>query len=282
MSDAVVLITGANTGLGLATVKALSTGSKTYTILLGGRNLDKAKAAVEEVRPLISNKSSIEAVQIDIEDDDSIAALAKTIEAKHGRLDVLINNAGTLLPHTNPYSIHNTNLRTGGQFDPQVTAGNLTPREMWNKSWNVNTTSTYLLTSALIPLLLKSTSPRILFITSGTSTLTGHSDPKVFVNKSPEAGWPKKMLFVPAYRASKTGMNMMMLEWERILRNDGVKVWCVSPGYLATGLGVGQEKNKEMGAVDPSVGAELVRSVLEGGHDAETGKVVHLEGVQPW
>jgi hypothetical protein len=31
-------------------------------------------------------------------------------------------------------------------------------------------------------------------------------------------------------------LNMLMREWYRILKNDGVKVWCISPGILATGL----------------------------------------------
>lgn len=45
------------------------------------------------------------------------------------------------------------------------------------------------------------------------------------------------MVPLTAYRSSKTGLNMLMREWVRILRNDGVKVWCLSPGFLATGLG---------------------------------------------
>lgn len=87
---------------------------------------------------------------------------------------------------------------------------------------------------------------------------------------------------IPAYRSSKVGMNMMMREWYRLLKNDGVKVWCVSPGFLATNLGFGKEKLKEMGAIDPSVGAKLVVSVVEGEHDSEVGKVVRAGGPQPW
>jgi NAD(P)-dependent dehydrogenase (short-subunit alcohol dehydrogenase family) len=94
-SETIVLITGANTGLGFATVKALAASSKAqYKILLGGRSIDKARAAAEEARPLLV-ESSIEPVQIDIEDDDSIEALVETIKQKYGRIDVLVNNAGT-------------------------------------------------------------------------------------------------------------------------------------------------------------------------------------------
>ncbi len=80
-------------------------------------------------------------------------------------------------------------------------------REMWNKSWNVNTTSTYILTHTLMPLLLKSSDPRLIFITSGTSTLAETTNTALAVNRSPAEGWPKQSLGVPAYRSSKTGMN---------------------------------------------------------------------------
>jgi NAD(P)-dependent dehydrogenase (short-subunit alcohol dehydrogenase family) len=158
----------------------------------------------------------------------------------------------------------------------------MTYREMWDKSWSVNTTSTFVITHALVPLLLKSSDPRLLFITSGTSTLTNHDNQKLAVNQPPEKGWPKKMLFIPAYRAAKTGMNMMMLEWARILHEDGVKVWSVSPGQLATGLGPGAEVNKKMGAVDPAIGGEFVKDVVEGKRDADAGKAILKDSVQPW
>lgn len=77
-------------------------------------------------------------------------------------------------------------------------------------------------------------------------------------------------------------MNMMMREWYRVLKEDGVKVWCVSPGMLATGLGGDPEAIKKMGGLDPSVGGGIVRGVLEGERDGEVGKVVLREGVQNW
>ena len=162
-------------------------------------------------------------------------------------------------------------------------------REMWNKSWDVNVTGTHILTSTFIPLLLKSPDPRMLFITSGTSTLTESTNLAVPVNKSPEdKGWPKDTqgfpgLGIPAYRASKTGLNMMMREWVRVLKEDGVKCWCVSPGMLATGLGIGDpDRLRSMGALEPSVGADFIRSVVEGESDGDVGLAVRKAGVQPW
>ena len=155
-------------------------------------------------------------------------------------------------------------------------------REMWNKSWEVNTTGTHILTHTFVPLLLKSLDPRLIFITSGTSTLAESENASIKLNQSPTKGWPKQAYGITAYRSSKTGMNMMMREWTRILREDGVKVWCISPGFLATGLGGGQEVNKQMGAQDPTVGANFVRDVIEGAQDEDVGKVVRRDGIQPW
>ncbi|KIW75845.1 hypothetical protein Z517_10590 [Fonsecaea pedrosoi CBS 271.37] len=271
-ANTIVLITGANTGLGLETVRSLlQSPGKTYTILLGGRSLEKATTAAKQVKDEFpQSQSVVTPVQIDVEDDRSINALFENLEQHHGRLDVLINNAG-------------------GQLEPRMSSGELTMRQMWNKSWDVNVTGTYILTYTLIPLLLKSSDPRLLFITSGTATLTESTNPAVIVNQSPgEKGWPKTNrgltgLGIPAYRASKTGMNMMMREWVRVLKDDNVKVWCVSPGFLATGLGFGNpERLKQLGALDPSVGAAVVRDVVDGLRDQDVGSVVRKDGVQPW
>jgi NAD(P)-dependent dehydrogenase (short-subunit alcohol dehydrogenase family) len=74
----------------------------------------------------------------------------------------------------------------------------------------------------------------------------------------------------------------MMREWARLLKEDGVKVWCISPGFLATGLGGDPELIKKMGAGDPTLGANFVRDVVEGARDQDVGKVVRRGGIQPW
>ena len=85
------------------------------------------------------------------------------------------------------------------------------------------------------------------------------------------------------YRASKTGMNMMVLDWVRLLKEDGVRVWAVSPGFLATGLGPGAAIMSKAGAQDPALGGRHIRDVVEGRRDEDVGKVVRRDGVvQPW
>lgn len=138
------------------------------------------------------------------------------------------------------------------------------------------------MTHTFVPLLLKSSDPRLLFVTSGMSSLADTEDREIWLNKIPAQGWPKQALALPAYRSSKTGMNMMMREWARVLTEDGVKVWCISPGYLATGLGPGEEANKKMGAGDPAIGGNFIRDVVEGKRDQDTGKVIRTSSIQAW
>lgn len=76
---------------------------------------------------------------------------------------------------------------------------------------------------------------------------------------------------------------MMMLEWTRTLKEDKIKVWCISPGFLATGLGGDTELLKKMGAGDPIIGGNFIKDVVEGKRDGHTGKVIRNDGViQPW
>jgi len=105
------------------------------------------------------------------------------------------------------------------------------------------------------------------------------------INSPPAKGWPKANPANPieAYRSSKAGLNMLMREWTRILKEDGVKVWAISPGFLATGLaGFGPEELKKMGAQDPAIGGRFIRDVVEGERDNDAGKIVRNGSIQPW
>lgn len=160
---------------------------------------------------------------------------------------------------------------------------------MWNKAYDINVSGTQVMTETFMPLLIKSQDPRLLFITSGMSSLTSAGDASHPRYHNPPAGWPKPPGFSAiSYMSSKTALNMMMLDWHRLLKNDGVKVWCISPGFLATGLGGNPEMLKKMGAGDPSIGGNFIKDVIEGKRDELTGKVVAsgaswaTSGVQPW
>ncbi|KAF2096024.1 NAD(P)-binding protein [Rhizodiscina lignyota] len=276
MAAKLALITGGNTGLGYEIVKALVQSSKSYTILLCGRSIQKAQDAIKELQSEFPNsQSTLSALQVDIEDDDSIKKAFEEVSSKYGKLDILINNAGA-------------------QYGSSIDWDDLSSiRKAWNRTWDVNVSGTHIMTYVFAPLLLKGDDARLIFMASGTATLAGTEpmDGPIYsrLNGPPPAGWPKpEPNTVAPYRSSKTGMNMMMREWYKTLRNDGVKVFAISPGFLATGLAGGDEKSraqmKAQGAQDPALGGNFVKEVVEGARDDDVGKVVrwYATPVQPW
>ncbi|OHE98620.1 short-chain dehydrogenase [Colletotrichum orchidophilum] len=270
-SKRIVLITGANTGIGYETVKALLQSERTYHIIIGSRSVEKGETALADLtKEFPSTASSLEVIQVDVADDESILAAFKNVKERHGLLDVLVNNAGA----SHDFGPHNYNPE-----DIKAIRQNL------NKSYDVNTSGTHVITHVFAPLLIKSSDPRLLFITSGLSTLNG-IDSVGLLPFQPgtitPAGWPKPFTLQAGYRSSKTALNMVMQNWHWLLKADGVKVWCISPGALATGLGGNPDLLKKMGAGEPSQGGRLIKQVVEGERDSDVGKVVNKDGIQPW
>ncbi|KAJ2992056.1 hypothetical protein NUW58_g2305 [Xylaria curta] len=275
----ILFITGGNTGLGLEAVKALCQSQNAYEIIIGCRTVSKDQndstlsssmgctkrravqafgvlelrfltpniAVAELMKQFPQTASTLTTVQADLESDESLEKAVSEISSKYGRLDVLINNGGA-------------------SFDYEILEGRMSLREGFNASWNVNVTGTHILTTLAVPLLLKSSDPRLIFLASGTSTLT-----------------ETERADISCTEAAKTGLNMLMREWRRTLLNDSVKVWAVSPGFLATGLGgFGEENLKQMGALDPSIGGHFLKDVVEGKRDQDEGKVIRRDMIQPW
>jgi NAD(P)-dependent dehydrogenase (short-subunit alcohol dehydrogenase family) len=94
-SREVVLVTGANTGLGFQIIRALCGSNKAYDILLGGRSLEKVHRAIQSAtEEFASSNSRLWPIQVDIEDDDSIQRAFAEVQTKFERVDALVNNAG--------------------------------------------------------------------------------------------------------------------------------------------------------------------------------------------
>lgn len=260
-TKSIVLITGANSGIGLATVRALYTSPKPYHIIATARSLSRLSSALE---PILSSSSSstIEQLELDITSDASISSAASHLTSTHPHLDALINNAGASVDPSSPL------------------------REGWAAAFELNITSQHLLTLALAPLLVSSPSgARLLFLTTGLSSLSeehSRTTPGEHRRPPPTKGWPKplgpEMGAGLGYRASKLGMHMVALQWSRTLEPDGVKVFILAPGFLATNLAGGVERMKAMGAEDVEVGGEFVKDVVEGARDGDAGVVVKREG----
>ncbi|QIW99566.1 hypothetical protein AMS68_005084 [Peltaster fructicola] len=268
-NKAIVLITGANTGLGYEAVKALLATSESH-ILLGTRSIQKGQDAIAKLQSEVPNsKSTIEVLQVDVTSDESIEKAFNEVSSKHDHLDVLVNNAGV-------------NLERDAQD------GKLSLREAWMGMWSTNVVGAHIMSHTFMPLLIKSKTPRLIFITSGTSSLieTQNFDgPLARINASPKAGWPKPAEANPVigYRSSKTGMNMLVTQWARVLREDGVKVFAVSPGFLATNLNsLSGDALRKMGAIEPHIGGEFLRDVIVGRRDDQTVRMIRKDAVQPW
>jgi NAD(P)-dependent dehydrogenase (short-subunit alcohol dehydrogenase family) len=91
----VALITGAGTGIGKATAKALLGAG--YQVVLSGRNVDKLEKAIQEIGGTSDNCL---AVACDVGKPESVKAMFAKLKAKFHRIDVLFNNAGTFTTAT--------------------------------------------------------------------------------------------------------------------------------------------------------------------------------------
>lgn len=99
-SRKVILVTGANSGIGYEAVKAFLQSTKPYHILLGSRSLEKANLAVETLRKECPESTNIvEALPVDLNSDESIEKAFDQVKASPGHVDALINNAGMYPPH---------------------------------------------------------------------------------------------------------------------------------------------------------------------------------------
>ena len=104
----IILITGANTGLGFEIVKALYASDKSYDIIAAGRSLAKIEDAIKTASAATpSAQSKLHPLQIDIEDDNSIEKAFEVVNSQFGKLDALINNAG-ISPSLHPSLTSNT------------------------------------------------------------------------------------------------------------------------------------------------------------------------------
>ncbi|KAK6429634.1 hypothetical protein LTR95_014216 [Oleoguttula sp. CCFEE 5521] len=256
----IILITGANSGIGYETAKAFLESTKPYHVLFGSRSVDKGKAAMKALQdecPKASN--TVELVPIDVTSDESIDQAFQQINKSPGRLDALINNAGA-------------------NFDIPYLRGECTLRESFTKAYDANVAGAHILTFTLAPILLASDDPRLIFV-AGLSAINQAS--RAYFPTPPQpAGWPKPTpkFEVIGYRASKVALNMLMLDWAHKLKADGVKVWAVLPGMLATNLGGVPEMAKAMGAGHPSAGGDVMLRVVEGEMDHLSGKLIGRNG----
>ncbi|KAI9769743.1 MAG: putative secondary metabolism biosynthetic enzyme [Geoglossum umbratile] len=246
-SKIVVLITGANQGVGFETARNLLLSSTDYHVLLGTRDAAKGEAAAKALQLLPGLKGSVSHVQIDVTNDSSVDAAAAQVDATHGRLDTLVNNAGI--------------------FSAKQPA-----REALRDVLAVNVVGALSTTEAFLPLLRKAPAPRIVFVSSSVGSITHAADPK-----SKYYG-----AHANEYRASKAALNMLIVQYWARLGKDGFKVFGADPGLVATNFTGNPEQLRQRGAGTPADGGERIATVVKGERDADVGKVCGVYGVSPW
>lgn len=145
LKDRVVMVTGANDGIGKAL--ALHAAAHGAQVVLHGRNTRKLESVYDEIIELENApRPSIAVLDLASADSDAYAALASSIEQEFGRLDGLVHNAGILGKRL---SIE--------QYDVAD----------WQQVMHVNLTAPFVLTQVLFPMLRQSKDPSIIFTSSG-------------------------------------------------------------------------------------------------------------------
>ena len=244
-SQTIVLITGANIGIGYATAKLLTQLSSSYHVILCSRDLSKGKAALAEIRALPDIKGTLSLLQLEVTSDESVTAAVATVEKDFGRVDVLINNAGT------------------GAWESTAVL------EKCKVSFETNALGAVRVTEAFKPLVLASKIGRIIFVSSGQGSISKLLDPAN----------PWKQMRGVSYRMSKAAMNMAAAEYMLELQGKA-KVFVMCPGFVHTNLR--RDAEPRPGALPAETSAETLRSIIEGERDEDMQKLIAKEGIYAW
>jgi NAD(P)-dependent dehydrogenase (short-subunit alcohol dehydrogenase family) len=242
MSEKIALITGANKGIGFETARQLArTG---VHVIIGSRDRAKGVAAALKLQ---AEGLEVEALAIDVTHLGSIGEAAREVERKHGRLDILINNAGVMLE----------------DYAKKPTEQTL---EAWRKTFDANVFGVVAVTQVFLPLLKKSAAGRIVNLSSILGSNTLHSDPAS----------PIYNFKVPAYNASKSALNAWTVHLAYELKDSKIKVNAAHPGHVKTDMGGAQAPMEIVDGAKTSVQLALL------GPDGPNGAFIHLGETLPW
>ena len=235
----IALITGANKGIGFETARQL--GQKNFTVLVGARDKDRGVSAVETLKA-----EGIDAhfVQIDPTDKASVKKAAQEVQTKFGVLDVLVNNAGTMVQ---------------ADFGPPAQV----PTEALRETFDLNVFGLHEVTQAFWELLNKSKAARLVNVSSALGSLTLHANGSMGDFK------------VIAYDSSKAAVNMMTVHYAYQWKNTPHRANTIHPGSVKTDLNPNGELTVEQGA-KTSVDLATI------GESGPNGSFFHLGDVLPW
>lgn len=200
-----ILITGANSGLGLEASTILS--AKGAKIILAVRNLEKGKHAVSKIINK-NNNAQVDLMHLDLSDFDSIHKFSKEFHAKYSNLNILINNAGIMYPKQR-----------------EVT------KQGFETHFGTNHLGHFLLTGLILDVLKKTPQSRVVTQSSALHKYGGdiHFD---------DLNFEKRYNKAKAYAQSKLANLLFTYELDRrfkIHKQDSVAT-AAHPGYTATEL----------------------------------------------
>lgn len=251
----IMLVTGANTGIGYDTALFLARASSDNHVILGARNKQRGLEALRKLQAM-NLEGTLSFQQLDVASDDSIFTAVKELEVTFEKLDVLVNNAGIFV--TGP-----------------------TTRAAMRESFEVNVFGPVVLTDALAPLLKKSTDPRIINVSSGLGSIGARLDSNDAYYHHPG----------DSYRMSKAALNMASANQKYNHREQQFKVWSYCPGFVVTDIVFGdaargeeaRKERKEAGAESSETSAQGILDIVEGKRDVEINLFVQRYGkIWPW
>lgn len=241
------LVTGANKSIGFEVARQLAKNG--IYVYLGSRNLENGTEAVNRLKG--EGIQNVEAIQLDVTNDDSVKAARTEIGRKTKVLDILINNAGIY----------------GGYPQAALDA----TIDQFKATYDANVYSAVRVSQAFIDLLKKSPEPRIVNVSSSQGSITLHSDPayKYYDYKG------------AVYLSSKAALNMYTVVLAYELKSTSFKVNAVCPGFTKTDF----NGHRGTGTLEDA-GNRIVKYALID-NDGPTGKFFSEEnnpvtGEIPW
>ena len=251
-SGRVALVTGSSSGIGFETARVLA--NKNAEVIMAVRDPEKGERAVNNIKAQYSSVN-INLMMLDLASLDSIKNFAKDFKKEYSQLDLLINNAGVMIP---PYS------KTKDGFELQ---------------FGTNHLGHFALTGLLIDLLKETPGSRIINVSSAAHRYGNLNFDDLNWEKSRYKSWR-------AYGDSKISNLYFTYELGNKIKNAGlnIKITAAHPGWTATDL---QRHNRLMAflnrffAMKPEQGAlPILRATID--PDVKRGDYFGPDGWQEW
>ena len=242
LAGRVALVTGASRGVGQAVACELA--RRGANLVLAARSVDEAAAGIpgtlqDTARQVREQGAEALTVGADLNDPDSVSALAQAAVAWKGRVDVLVNNAA-FMGRAAYHSLDELDLRN------------------FQRQFNVNVTAGFILAKAVVPGMRERGEGVVVNVTSGAGLIGVYDTPGI------------------AYGSTKAAVNRLSTLLARDLGVDGIAVFAVDPGYTRTYLveqTAAQVGLDAANAHPPEVPASVIADLIEADIAVSTGRV---------